>query len=288
MKPLDEEPGEGRERRTLARWPRGRDRGRDCQELHARREALGARRAPVLGALDHHRPGEDRPQAHAAAPLGLDQRRREWGQRRRPRRRRHRPVGPEPQPVKDALPEPAEPAVQRREVDRREPRRRTAEPLGRLEVTLPRRAHDRHGVRLPRHEVGRQDPRAPPARLAVRQRNLDLRLATAHVLLAGEDRPSLDPASREAQANRAAARAGREPQPVRHRAAALTKVGEERNMQKRHDRRNGFGGRKAGRSRFVGGRQPPPLLHLLSWQDPSRPAPGVSPRVRESESPCGY
>jgi hypothetical protein len=229
MKPLDEKPGEGGERRTLARRPR-RDRGRDPDELHAGREALGARRAPVLAPLDDDPRGEDRPQPDPAPPLGLDQRRRERRQRRCPRRRRHRSITPEPDPVEDPLPEPAEPAVQRREVDRREPRRRLAEPLGRLEVLLRRGADDRDSVRLPRHQVRRQYPRASPAHLAARQRNLDRRLATARVPLAEEDPSSLDAASREAQANRAAGRARREPQPVRHRAAALTKVGEERTM----------------------------------------------------------
>lgn len=231
MEPLHEQRGEDRERPRLAHRPCSGHHGGNRAEPRARSEALGARRAPVLAPVDDDSPGEDRPHRNAAPPLGLDQGRRERRQRRRPRRCGHRPIAPEPDPVEDALAQTAEPAVQRREVDRREPRRRLAQPIGRLEVPRRGRPHDRHSIRLPWPEVGGKNPEAASARRAARERDLGHGLPPGTVLLPEEDRPSLDPAPREAHAHHAAARAGRQPQPVRHPAAALTKVGEERIMK---------------------------------------------------------
>jgi len=280
MEPLDEHPGEARERSPGRRSHRGGDR----QELRAPREALGARAAAVLARIDEDPRPQQGPQALAPPALGLDHRRGERRQRCRTGRRRHRPVAPEADPVEDALSEPSEPAVQRREVERPNACRRPPEPLGRRDVAPHRGADDRDGVGLPRHQVGRQYAEAAPAGPAACERDSDPRLATARILLVQEDRASLDATPREAQPNRVAARprARCEPQPVRHLAAALTKVGEERNMLERHDRRNGFGDRKAGRSRFVGGRPTAPPSSSLHRQDASPHPPGVSPRVRES------
>jgi len=231
MEPLDEQRGEPDERRTGDRR-RSHDRGRDRRELHARLEPLAARVAPVLAALDADRGREDRPQAHAAPTLRLDHGSRERRQGGRPGRRRNGPIAPEPDTVLDALAEPAEPAVQRREVERPEARRRTPEPLRRLEVPLRRGRDDRDGVGLSRHEVGRQDADAAPARAAARERNGHARRLGRGVI-AGEDRASRDPRPRETKARCATARTRRQAEPVRYRVAALTKVGEERTMHER-------------------------------------------------------
>jgi len=285
MEPLDQHRGEVDERRTTSRR-RGQDRGRDPKELHARRQLLGARRTPVLGPLDHDLAGEDRPDRHASAALRLDHCRGERRERARAAQRRHRPVAPEARAVEDALSKAAKPAMERRKVERLELRRRLPEPFGRLEVPLRRGADDRNRVGLPRDEIGWQYSEPAPAGPAECERELDCWLAPASVLLAEEDRPPSDPAPREAQADRVAGRARREAHPVRHRAAALTKVGEELTMLERDNRRNGLGGRQAGRSRFVGGASNrPPSSSPMSTRHAALLLPLC---VDESLSPCAF
>jgi hypothetical protein len=257
MEPLDEERGERDQRRALGRRRRRRHRRRDRVEPRARGEALGARLAPVLAAVDHAPHDEQRLHACTATALRLDHRGREGQERRRPGGRGHGPITTKPNTVEQALPEPAEPAVERREVERREPRRGLAEPLGRLDVALRRRRDDRHRKRLPRHEIGREHPESAPARIAPREGDPDLGRLLRCVVLPEEDRAALDAAPRQAKAELAAAGARGQPQPARHLAAALTKVGEERTMLERHNRRNGLG---TCRSRFVGGERTPPFF----------------------------
>jgi hypothetical protein len=229
MEPLDEQRGEPGERRTRRRRGDRRNRGGDRGEPHARLDLLAPGAAAELARLDVDRGPEDRPRADAPPALSLDHGSRERRQRGRPRRRRDRATALKPNAVLDPLAEPPDPTVQRREVKRSEARSRPPEPLGRRDVA-PRRGPDhRRGVRLSRYEVRREDPRTAPARLADGERNLEPPLETRR-LVAEEDRAPRHPRPCETQALRPAARTRRRRQPVRHRAAALTKVGEERTM----------------------------------------------------------